>query len=208
LLVNIAVQDRSENVPPNVAGDFMRAILNGLPYPATLLMSALRRIKSDPERRVKPVRAALIKAYLNRYLRMYPNRNQEEMSMALDKEQPSIGYQLGRLFAALEKAQAQGNPGINATIKDRYYGSACSSPVTVFGTLMRLKNHHLSKIESKGRVVNLERIIGEIVSRIEDFPAHLDLHEQGRFAIGYYHQRQEFFRKKEVQVSGENHGTE
>jgi len=197
ILVNIAVQDKSENIPLNTAGDFMRSILDDTPYPATLLQAALRRIHSDTENRVKPVRAALIKAYLNRYLRSHPGQNEKEVEMGLDTEQPSIGYQLGRLFAVLEKIQEEANPGLNATIRERYYGAACSSPVTVFGTLMRLKNHHLAKMDNKGRAVNLERLIGAIVSRIDDFPSHLDLHEQGRFALGYYHQRQDLFTKKE-----------
>lgn len=196
LLTNIATQDKSENIPPNLAGDFMRSILDGTPYPQTLLQSALRRIRSDTEYRVKPVRAALIKAYLNRYLRAHPYKGEKEIEMALDREQPSIGYQLGRLFAVLEKIQEEGNPGINTTIRERYYGAACSSPVTVFGTLMRLKNHHLAKIENKGRAVNLERLLTEIVGHFGDFPSHLDLHEQGKFAIGYYHQRQDFFTTK------------
>lgn len=193
LLVNVATQDKSENIPPNVAGDFMRSILNGNLYPQTLLQAALRRIRSDTEYRVKPVRAALIKAFLNRYLRAHPNPKKKEIEMALDVEQPSIGYQLGRLFAALEKIQEEANPGLNATIRERYYGAACSTPVSVFGTLMRLKNHHLAKLENKGRVVNLERLLAEIVGRLDDFPAHLNLHEQGRFAVGYYHQRQDLF---------------
>ncbi len=197
LLVNVAAQDKDKNIPPNVAGDFMRAILDGTPYPQTLLQLALRRIRSDTENRVKPVRAALIKAYMNRYLRAHPNAAQKEIAMGLDTEQPSIGYQLGRLFAALEKTQEEGNPGINATIRERYYGAGCSSPVTVFGTLMRLKNHWLAKIENRGRVVNLERLFGEIVGHFDDFPPHLDLHEQGRFAVGYYHQRQAFYTRSE-----------
>ncbi|MBN1648521.1 MAG: type I-C CRISPR-associated protein Cas8c/Csd1 [Spirochaetales bacterium] len=198
LLVNIATLDKSENIPPNIAGDFMRSILNGTAYPTSLLQAALRRIRSDTEYRVKPVRAALIKAYLNRYYRFgLHNKKEKEIAMALDIEQPSIGYQLGRLFAALEKIQEEANPSLNATIRERYYGAACSSPVTVFSNLMRLKNHHLAKMENKGRVVNLERLVGEIVGRFDDFPAHLDLHEQGKFAIGYYHQRQDFFVKKE-----------
>jgi len=197
LLVNIASQDKSENIPPNIAGDFMRAILNGTQYPATLLQAALRRIHSDTENRVKPVRAALIKAYLNRYHRIHINPNHKEITMSLDTNQPSVGYQLGRLFATLEKIQEEANPGLNATIRERYYGSACASPVTVFANLMRLKNHHLAKIENRGRVKNLETLLGEIMGKLIDFPAHLDLHEQGRFAIGYYHQRQEFFTKKE-----------
>ena len=196
LLVNIATQDKSENITSNLAGDFMRAVLTGVPYPATLLQAALRRIHSDTENRVKPVRAALIKAYLNRYHRIHPNPNHKEVKMGLDTSQPSIGYQLGRLFSTLEKIQEEANPGLNATIRERFYGSACASPVTVFANLMRLKNHHLAKMDNKGRVVNFERLLAEIVGRFDDFPAHLDLHEQGRFAIGYYHQRQDFFTKK------------
>ena len=197
ILVNIAVQDKSENIPPNLAGDFMRSILEETPYPATLLQAALRRIRSDVENRVKPVRAALIKAYLNRYHQFYPDQNQREVVMELDTAQPSIGYQLGRLFATLEKIQEEANPGINATIRERFYGAASTTPVTVFTNLLRLKNHHLAKLENKGRVVNFERLLGEIMSNVGDFPAHLTLHEQGRFAIGYYHQRQAFFTKNE-----------
>lgn len=197
ILVNIATQDKSENIPPNLAGEFMRSILDGVPYPATLLQAALRRIRSDTVNRVKPVRAALIKAYLNRYYRFYPNQNIKEVNMELDVSQPSIGYQLGRLFATLEKIQEEANPGINATIRERFYGAACSTPVTVFTNLLRLKNHHLAKMDNRGRVVNFERLLGEIMGNLNDFPAHLDLHEQGRFAIGYYHQRQAFFTKTE-----------
>ncbi|CFX74515.1 CRISPR-associated protein, Csd1-type [Syntrophomonas zehnderi OL-4] len=193
ILVNIATQDKSENIPPNLAGDFMRSILEGTPYPATVLQACLRRIHSDTKYRVKPVRAALLKAYLNRYYQFYPNQNHKEVNIELDTKQPSVGYQLGRLFATLEKIQEEANPGINATIRERFYGAACATPVTVFTNLLRLKNHHLAKLENKGRVVNFERLLGEIMSRLTDFPAHLDLHEQGRFAIGYYHQRQSFF---------------
>ncbi|NLO21583.1 MAG: type I-C CRISPR-associated protein Cas8c/Csd1 [Syntrophomonadaceae bacterium] len=196
ILVNIATQDKSENIPPNLAGDFMRSILNGTPYPSTLLQACLRRIRSDTENRVKPVRAALIKAYLNRYYRFYPNDSHKEVNMQLDINQPSTGYQLGRLFATLEKIQEEANPGINATIRERFYGAACSNPVTVFTNLLRLKNHHLAKMESKGRTIYFERLLGEIMGNLMDFPAHLDLHEQGRFAIGYYHQRQSFFEPK------------
>lgn len=193
ILVNVATQDKSENISPNLGGEFMRSILNGTPYPATLLQACLRRIHSDTENRVKPVRAALIKAYLNRYYRFYPNQNQKEVNMELDTNQPSIGYQLGRLFATLEKIQEEANPGINATIRERFYGAACATPVTVFTNLLRLKNHHLAKMDNKGRVVNFERLLGEIMGNLTDFPPHLDLHEQGCFAIGYYHQRQAFF---------------
>ena len=197
LLVNASVQDKSENIPPNIAGDFMRSIIDGVPYPATLLQLVLRRIKSDTKWGAnKPVRIALIKAYLNRYMRSKNIHGKELLTMELDTGQLSTGYLLGRLFATLEKIQEEANPGINATIRERYYGAACSSPVTVFPTLLRLKNHHLAKLESKGREINFERLIGEIIKPINDFPPHLNLHEQGKFAIGYYHQRQDLFTAK------------
>ena len=119
--------------------------------------------------------------------------------MELDRSQTSTGYRLGRLFAALEKIQEEASPSLNATIRERYYGSACSSPVTVFPNLMRLKNHHLAKMDNRGRVMNLERLLCEIMEALNDFPANLDLHEQGRFAIGYYHQRHALFTKQESQ---------
>lgn len=197
ILVNVAVQDKSENIPPNLAGHFMRSILENTPYPATLLQAALRRIRSDTENRVKPVRAALLKAYLNRYHRFYPQPNFKEVAMDLDTTQPSTGYQLGRLFAALEKIQEEANPGLNATIRERFYGAACATPITVFTNLLRLKNHHLAKMDNKGRVIYFERLLGEIVGKLKQFPAHLTLHEQGMFSIGYYHQRQAFFTKTE-----------
>jgi CRISPR-associated protein Csd1 len=172
----------------------MCSIIDGTPYPATLLQAVLRRIRSDTENRVKPVRAALIKAYFNRYYK------KEEIKVVLDTEQSSIGYQLGCLFAVLEKIQEEANPGINATIRERYYGAACGAPVTVFPTLLRLKNHHIAKLENKGRGVNLERMIGEITGHFDDFPPHLNLHEQGKFAIGYYHQRQDLFTSKKDEM--------
>ena len=119
----------------------------------------------------------------------------------LDTVHPSPAYRLGRLFAVLEKIQEEASPGLNATIRDRYYGAASSTPVAVFTTLLRLKNHHLGKL-SPGRRVNLERLIGEIMDGIADFPRQLPLPEQGRFALGYYHQRQDFYtRKPELNTS-------
>ncbi|KUO96480.1 type I-C CRISPR-associated protein Cas8c/Csd1 [Ferroacidibacillus organovorans] len=196
ILVNISTQDKSENILPNLTGDMMRSILSGTPYPATLLQAALRRIRSDTKERVKPVRAALIKAYLNRFNRFHPSDTFKEVSELLDVNQPSVGYQLGRLFATLEKIQEEASPGINATIKERFYGAACATPVTVFPNLLRLKVHHIAKLDHKGRVVEFERLLGEIMGNLKDFPSHLDIHQQGLFAIGYYHQRQAFFQTK------------
>ena len=108
--------------------------------------------------------------------------------MSLDENNTNIGYRLGRLFATLEKIQQEANPGINATIRDRFYGAASGTPRTVFGNLMRLKNHHLSKLDNKGRKINFENILSQIINDIPAdvaFPAHLNMEDQGRFAIGY-----------------------
>ena len=118
--------------------------------------------------------------------------------MCIDPANTNIGYRLGRLFAALEKIQSDANPGINATIRDRFYAAASSTPVTVFGNLMRLSNHHLSKLEKEkpGLFIVRKQLIGEIMYPISDFPPHLNLADQGRFAIGYYHQTQDLWTKK------------
>jgi CRISPR-associated protein Csd1 len=119
--------------------------------------------------------------------------------MSLDENNVNIGYRLGRLFAALEKVQQEASPGINATIRDRFYGAASGTPSTVFGNLMRLKNHHLAKFESTGRRVFFEKLLCQIIDGVEAkvaFPTHLNLEDQGRFAIGYYHQMQKFYAKK------------
>lgn len=193
LLVSTAQQGKSENVPPNLAGDTMRSILEGLPYPATLLQAAVRRNRAEQE--VTYPRAAIIKACLNRESRFRNPTQLEELTVSLDPTNTSIGYRLGRLFATLEKIQEDANPGINATIRDRFYGAASGTPVTVFGNLIRLSQHHLGKM-SDGLRITRERLLQEIMSGIIDFPAHLPLADQGRFAIGYYHQRQDFFTKK------------
>jgi CRISPR-associated protein Csd1 len=194
LLVSTAVQGKSENIQPNLAGDMMRAILAGTPYPKSLLSSAIRRVRA--EREITYPRAALIKAVLARDARYY-NSNQKEVGMSLDITNNNTGYRLGRLFAVLEKVQEEANPGLNATIRDRFYGAASSTPVAVFALLMKLKNHHIAKLENRGRAINFEKLIGEIMSGISEFPAQLSLPDQGRFAVGYYHQRQDFFITKE-----------
>ena len=118
----------------------------------------------------------------------------------LDPANESPAYRLGRLFAALEKIQEEASPGLNATIRDRYYGAASSTPIAVFTTLLRLKNAHLKKL-AIGRSVWFEKLIAEVLGPISDFPKHLPLQDQGRFALGYYHQRQAFFTKFNSQQS-------
>ncbi len=201
LLSSLALQGKVDNVPPRLAGEWMRAILEGLPYPALLLNAAVVRCKA--ERDVPYLRAALLKAWLNRdHRRRHPqgDPHHAEFKEELDMQQTDAAYRLGRLFALLERIQQRAQPGINATIRDRYYGAASTTPVAVFTTLLRLKNAHLKKL-SDGEGIYFERLLGEVFGTLEapalaDFPRQLNLPDQGRFALGYYHQRQSLFSGK------------
>ncbi|MBL8027397.1 MAG: type I-C CRISPR-associated protein Cas8c/Csd1 [Fibrobacteres bacterium] len=196
-----------DDLPPRLTGEFVFSALNGTLYPSSLLIQILNRIKAEgeippkgdrlhfPRIQVDHCRYSIIKAIINRKTRYSNPSIKEELKMSLDETNKNTGYRLGRLFAALEKIQAEAHPGLNATIRDRYYGAASGTPVTVFPILMRMKNHHISKLENKGRAVNLEKMLAEIIDGISDFPAHLPIDDQGRFAIGYYHQTQKFYQK-------------
>ncbi len=193
LLKELGTEGKLDNVPPNLAGGIVRSVLAALPYPAPLLQQAVRRIRA--EQTVNRMRAAILKAYLNRYQRTYPNQ-EKEIAVSLDQENTNVGYRLGRLFAVLEKIQEDANPGLNATIRDRYYGAASANPVTVFPQLLKLKNHHLKKLNNPRFVGAHERRLGEIFSGLAaDMPSHLRMDDQARFAVGYYHQRQALFTK-------------
>lgn len=202
LLVSIAQDNKFKNIPPSLAGNLVRAILAGVALPETLLLSALVRIKAT-QGNVSYERAKIIKAFINRKIRS-SHLKTKEIGIMLDKENENIGYRLGRLFAVLEKIQKEAMPGVNATIRDRFYASASATPAVVFGTLMRLKNYHLSKLDKEGSKIFYEGLIGEILYRSQNqrgvsrFPAHLSLVDQGMFALGFYHQQQDFYTKKSV----------
>lgn len=200
LLTAVALQNKADNIPPNLGGAIVDAIFSGVntPYPSLWLNVAVGR--SRAEQNVSYLRAAAIKACLNRQMRRArmsspnPAPEQEFLPM-LDLSNTHPAYRLGRLFAVLEKIQEEASPGLNATIRDRYYGAASSTPVAVFTTLLRLKNAHLKKLTT-GRTAWFEKLLGEVLGPVTDFPKHLPLPDQGRFALGYYHQRQDFFTKK------------
>lgn len=209
LLRSIAPQGKAENVPPRLAGEWLRAILEGTPYPPALLNAAVNRCRAEQASdtfagNVPYLRAAILKACINREHRRRHRLAPDFQFIRedLDVDQLDSAYRLGRLFAVLERIQSAAQPGINATIRDRYYGAASSTPGAVFPTLMRLKNAHLKKLPA-GMEAFFEKLVGEICGSVEqpaliDFPRQLDLHAQGLFALGYYHQRQSLYARKDA----------
>lgn len=193
LLGNLVLDGKMENLPSDLIAQITDAAVNNRVLPVSLLQAALRRNKA--EQKITYGRASLLKAYINRAIRAGRLKNMKELTMSLDRNSQDIGYVLGRLFAVLEKTQAEANPGLSATIADRYFGSASSIPIAVFGTLMRLLPHHLNKLEFEGRAVQLQWEIRQILEHCQRFPNHLNLEQQGLFAIGYYHETQFLFTK-------------
>ena len=187
LLAATALDCKMENVAEPLTAATLSAVLEGKPYPDALFQQCLRRIRATRE--ITASRAAILKAYLNRKL---SEDHGKEIKMGLDRENGNSGYLCGRLFAVLEKCQGEAQPGINATVRDRYYGAASTTPSVVFGRLLALNGHHLDKL-SIGRQINFKGLLEEIIDKINDFPAHLTLRDQGRFSIGYYHQMKDLF---------------
>jgi CRISPR-associated protein Csd1 len=210
LLTAISPLGDLDKLPPNLAGDFMKCILDGTAYPQTLMQAALRRIHAEQamkdmktgkrKEHVTYARAALIKAWLNRQIRTFNPTLETEITMSFDDSNTNIGYRLGSLFAVLEKIQEDVSPGLNTTIRDSYFGSASSTPAAVLPTLMRRSQNHMTKLrkEKPGLYVTRDKQIQAIHSAGVDgkigYPAVLSLPDQGRFVIGYYQQRQEFFK--------------
>ena len=177
---------------PQLAGDLLRAVLTGGRYPATLLNGVTLRIRA--EQAVTRGRAAVIKAY---YLRNYPTELNKEVYTVSLNETTNVPYLLGRLFSVLEAVQKAANPGINTTIKDRYFNAACATPGMAFPTLLRLSQKHLQKLND-GLAAYYDKQITELMAQLPEsgFPARLSLPDQGKFTIGYYHQTQKRFAKK------------
>jgi CRISPR-associated protein Csd1 len=192
LLRQTAALDKSENISPVLAGGMARAMLSGERYPQSLLVAVLGRIRS--EHAVTYFRAALIKAFLIR-------NKQMEVPVSLDPARTDRPYLLGRLFAVLEKAQEDAIPSADTTIKDRYLSSASATPGQVFHMLLKNAANHTAKLrkdpEKKGRAFHYDKMIQDIMNALNDFPTTMSSEEQGLFMIGYYHQRKDFFTKKD-----------
>ena len=196
IISTITLGGKVSDATPNLPEAVVKSIFEGLPYPQTLFSSCLRRIRAESGEKDKSAvhitRAAIIKAYLNRL-----KNNEQKIQIMLDKNNTNQGYLCGRLFAVLDKIQEEANN--QHSIRERYMNSASSTPAAVFSTILNLSNHHAENLKAEGRKIYFEKLKQEIISKIDadGFRPQLDLQDQGRFFIGYYHQRQDFFTKGE-----------
>lgn len=180
-------KDIKKNCPPNLPEAVVKSIFEGIPYPASLYQACIRRIRAEVSKeKISFMRAAIIKAYLNRL----NDNNNKKIEIMLDKENTNLGYLCGRLFAVLDKIQYAAN-GQNS-IRTSYMNAASVTPTIVFGRILSLSNAHITKLkkEKPGLAFMFESMKTEIMDKISavGFPAHLDLQDQGRFFVGYYHQ--------------------
>lgn len=177
---------------PLMAGAMFRAVLTGGKYPVSVFQNILLRIRAEQgDNKINARRAGFLKAYLLR------NRGRR-MEVALDENSTDVAYLLGRWFAVLEEAQERANPDIKATIRDRFFNSACGTPAYVFPMLQKLALHHLKKLEGPSKVW-IDKLFSDILEKLHvgEIPRHLPLEEQGVFILGYYHQKQKRYEKKE-----------
>lgn len=174
----------SKEISPLLGGALMRSILQKLPYPDAIAMAIFRRFRADG--RINYIRCSFLKAWLTRKSSTY------QLKPMLDENNTQTGYVLGRLFAILCKTQDDALPGLNRTVRDSFYASASATPRSVFPRILKTYNHHIAKMEG-GRRVNREKLMQEVMSHISTFPAHLNLEQQGLFALGFYHQTQAFY---------------
>ena len=184
---------RDKTPAPNLSGEVLRAVLSNSRYPATLLNGVTLRIRA--EREITRGRAAILKAY---YLKNpHPDVLKEVLTVSLNPESSNVPYTLGRLFSVLEGIQSAANPGINSTIKDKYFNSASTTPAQVFPVLLNLAQKHLKKLDI-GMRTYYDKQLTELLSRLgESYPVRMNLPQQGSFQLGYYHQTQSRFEKKE-----------
>ena len=191
IITSVTLGGKMSDATPNLPEAVVKSIFQGLPYPQTLYSACIRRIRA--EQKLTITRAAIIKAYLNRQ-----SNNNKKINIMLDKDNNNQGYLCGRLFAVLDKIQEDANN--ISSIRERYMNAASATPSAVFATILNLSVHHSEKLD-EGRRIYFEKIKQEILDKVsaDGFPTHLDLQDQGRFFVGYYHQRQDFFTSKKEQ---------
>lgn len=193
-------KSRDKTPIPNMAAMMLKAILEDSRYPASLYTDTLIRIRVE-QGKITYGRAAILKAFLIKNC----NLEKGDDFMGLNEECKEKAYIMGRLFAVLESIQKDASPEINSTIRDRYFNSACTTPASVFPILIKLKNSHIKKLEreKRGRKKDYEKKLTELIGKVEigdgngGFPRRFSLEEQGKFMLGYYHQMQKMYEKRE-----------
>ena len=195
LASTVSSKSNDKSASPLMSGAVVKAVMTGQNYPVSLLQNVILRIRA--EHNVTYERAAIIKAYLTR------NKRRKNL-MSLDENSTDKNYVYGRIFYVLEAIQEAANPGLNATIKDKYFTSACSTPGSVFPNLLKLSAHHLRKLETV-RKIYFEKQLTDLMSKLSPSTKNssiLTLEEQGIFILGYYHQKQERYKKRESKENG------
>ena len=195
---------RDKSAQPQLVGELLRAVLTGSLYPSAMFTQTEIRLRAEKD--ITRGQAAIIKAFLLRNVVEQQKEQihvyKEVLDVELNEQSTYLPYRLGRLFAVLEAVQQRANPNINTTIKDRYFNSACATPALVFPTLLRLAQSHLGKIGG-GAEVYYDKMITELLGDVtQSYPARLSLQDQGIFQLGYYHQKQKLFTKKEEKDNG------
>lgn len=202
ILSAVTLDGKVSEVTPNLPEAVVKSIFQGLSYPQPLFASCMRRIRAELDNKKwddaykkgwVTTRAAIIKAYLNRL-----KNKEQKIDIMLDKENKNQGYLCGRLFAVLERIQEISNRENDyfTNLRSNYMNSASTAPSTVLPTILNLSVHHSDKLDRKDMIL-FERKKQEIINKLKGFPNHLSMDDQGRFFIGYYHQRQDFFIKSE-----------
>ena len=204
LAATVSPKSKDRAASPLLSGAVLKSILMGRNYPASFFQYVMLRIRSEqddtetnpPVYKITYERCAVIKAYLCR-------NGKRGITVALNENENDVAYVLGRIFAVWEHIQAEANKGINATIKDRYFDSICATPARIFPILQKLSSHHLRKLED-GRRIFFEKQLTSLMGKINagEIPNILPLKEQGMFVLGYYHQVQVRYAKKEDKDNG------
>ena len=210
-LSQIAINTKAKEKVDELIISILKAILLNGNYPTSFIAKILTRLKADlhgdettAKYAINYQRVGMIKAYLLKQT-SYPK---EEITVALNKEFREPAYLLGRLFATYEKIQEdhkhQNDGQGNVNIKSNYFASASVTPASIFPNVIRSGELYLQKLQGGLKVVR-EKLIGEIMSLLpaEPLPKNLNFDEQNLFVLGYYHQRQDFFTKKENEEKSE-----
>ena len=201
IIKTITPHGKVQNVPNTLINTLFKSILTGTNYPISIYNNILLRIRAEVSEdiAVNHTRVSFIKGYLKRFYRLNNLKDkEEEITVALNVNSKDVAYNLGRVFAIIEKIQSDANKSSN--IREKYLSSASTTPGSIFPTLLNLSQHHISKInkENNKNFNYYDKMVGQILLNINEFPAIFSIEEQGMFILGYYHQREDIYTSKQI----------